>query len=384
MKFQYLAVTNKTNCICEDHFAFNRLLLVNSKIKIFGKNLLYTDENLKIETEYAIHSGCISDLSQFFLNISITLCSNTKSVCEIDIDKLNIIRKIIFANLKQLNSKVSINTLWDDISLYYSCKAYPFIAKIENLMRKFIMEQMFLKFGSEWYEQRMPNEVKDQISKKKDFNKALLFENPLYEADFIHLSQFFFKQYRLADLQKLDNYIRNKKSREDIDMKVLQSFISESNWDRFFSSQLRNIDEKYLSKKWEQLYVLRIKIAHNKDFSKTDFNDVLSLTSDLEEKIFSKLESNPNFEQIYDLELSVQENKNSDILYSMFLNKSNYDRKDLVLTDLDYQFSPKIIKTFNSLLISNLGDLIKNKNEIMQKLSESEKAEIDDFIIING
>jgi len=167
MKFQYLAITESKNCFCEDHFAFNRLLLVNSKVSIISNSLIFKDNNIKIETEYDIFSNDIKELYQKYFNVSVTLKSENKTTNEVDIDRLNIIRKLIATNLRQISSKVSINTLWDDISLYYSNKAYPYIAKIENLMRKLIMDQMLIKFGMNWYDERMPNEVKELISKKR-------------------------------------------------------------------------------------------------------------------------------------------------------------------------------------------------------------------------
>jgi hypothetical protein len=61
-------------------------------------------------------------------------------------------------------------TLWNDVSFYYSQKAYPLIHKIENLMRKLIAYFMLTTIGKEWVTITSPNALERLLIKAKESN----------------------------------------------------------------------------------------------------------------------------------------------------------------------------------------------------------------------
>ena len=68
------------------------------------------------------------------------------------------------------------------------------------------------------------------------------------------------------------------------DLVELKEFIPKSNWDRYFSS-LVDCNDDYLRTRWNDLYALRCKVAHNAIIAKDDYDRLLELCADLKGKI---------------------------------------------------------------------------------------------------
>ncbi len=202
-------------------------------------------------------------------------------------DEKNIEKFVMFlSSLKKILMSIAftaIETIWNDVGLFYSQKSYPLIYEIENLMRMLITKFMILKVGLDWTKQNVPEEVKKSLRTDSKNVKA----NYLYEVDFIQLSHFLFKKY--SDKNINDMYKQIEEASAKLDKEDLSTFIPKSNWFRYFS-ELVDCDDNYILKRWERLYELRCKIAHNIHINKNDFDVIFSLSSEIKIKLEQAIE----------------------------------------------------------------------------------------------
>lgn len=110
--------------------------------------------------------------------------------------------------------------------------------------------------------------------------------NPLYDFDFITINDLLFKDYpsKQIDSSVLKEIQQGKISPDDI-----KSYIPTSNWERYFST-LVECESEYLQKRWKKLYELRNKIAHNKQFTKIDLDEVRKISEEVKSKLTPALD----------------------------------------------------------------------------------------------
>ncbi|MCT4544665.1 MAG: HEPN domain-containing protein [Vallitalea sp.] len=189
---------------------------------------------------------------------------------------------IFLRQFRELFGKLTdkhIETLWDDVNLYYSNKGYPYIYKLENLMRRLISEFMILNIGDKWVKNNIPGEVEKSI---KDTNNKT--NNYLHYVDFIQLGNFMFKKYCNKEYEyvKLIELIDKTDDNSELSIEELKKYVPKSNWERYFSSIIK-CNENYLCKKWDSLYKLRCDIAHNKPFNKNNYQTLEKLYNEVSE-----------------------------------------------------------------------------------------------------
>jgi hypothetical protein len=180
----------------------------------------------------------------------------------------------------------SPETLWDDISFHYSRDSYTLIYRIENLMRKLIANFMLVTVGAEWIVKSAPREIKEAISKSK--RKEYL--NVLHTIDFIQLADFLLRPYSTCIDQDIIMRLRKAETAEELG--ELKSLVPQSNWSRYFSSLVECNDE-YLQKRWNDLYKLRCKVAHNAIVTKTDYDETRRLAEELAAKLEDAIKKLP-------------------------------------------------------------------------------------------
>lgn len=255
---------------CNNIDSFNKLLETNSLLSI-KKDKLYFN---KKEFVYDIFSSDVKDKDQRYFKIK--LSGETDSIIPDFIELLKIVREQTY------RAEGNINILWDDISNYYSIKAYPDINKIENLMRKLLTTFMLTNIGINWTNETLPTEVKSTLKRKHKEESSNT--NLLHETDFIQLADFLFKPYQTQDISSLYKQLKNCKDISELKLDSLREYIPKSNWERYFKEYV-NCEDEYLNKKWSRLYELRCIIAHNNLLSKNDFNEITELVKELEPKI---------------------------------------------------------------------------------------------------
>lgn len=285
MKVEYLVVTQQDGCFCNNETAFNNLLQADTQISIDKSKLKFTQKTKKLEVEYGLETDEIKDKKQRYFHIKLT--AKDENQIELFTSLVRTIRKIV----ERLNSNISINTLWDDISRHYIIEAYPLINEVENVMRKLIQKFMLVNVGMDWVNETMPTDIKKKISEKAEKNNSKNpLEDTLHNADFIQLSGFLFDKRRDKELSQIDNLLLKKDAGDTITFGELsKDFLPISNWDRYFSS-LINYKGNLLEEKWTRLYDLRNKIAHNKNFLKTELDEVKKLSSELVGRLSETIE----------------------------------------------------------------------------------------------
>ncbi|HDX8454704.1 TPA: hypothetical protein RQN21_004309 [Aeromonas hydrophila] len=177
------------------------------------------------------------------------------------------------------NQQGTLTPVFDGISAFYAEKAYPVIHNIENLMRKLYTKFTLMQLGPKWIDS-IPKDVGGTQKYPQNGH------NPLYDFDFITINDLLFKDYpsKQIDSSVLKEIQQGKMSPDDI-----KNYIPTSNWERYFST-LVECESEYLQKRWKQLYELRNKIAHNKQFTKTDLDDVRKISEEVKNKLTPALD----------------------------------------------------------------------------------------------
>jgi len=311
LRVEYLIIVEKKASValfhlCDSIEGFNKLLRTDPDIMVEKGSIKYKQHLI---LGYVITTGIIQGKEQRFFHITLTFDKEEQQI-EQYIDALKALRTIIY------NTDSQPQTLWDDVSTYYSNKAYPLIHKIENLMRKLITYFMFTTIGKEWAIETLPGIVQEAI----DRSKRKQYLDILYQVDFIHLGDFLFKAYETKSIIELYKKLNIAEKLEDLDLKELQSFIPKSNWERYFAS-IVECDDTYLDKQWKKLYELRCKVAHNALVIKKDYDEIVDIINKVEEKLQKAIN---NIDKIYvpqeDIE-QVAENvaSNISLLYGEFI-----------------------------------------------------------------
>ena len=177
------------------------------------------------------------------------------------------------------NQKGTITPVFDGISAYYAEKAYPVVHNIENLMRKLYTKFTLVQLGPKWIDS-IPKDVGG--AQKAPQNGY----NPLYDFDFITISELLFTDY---PSKQIDSTVLKEIKEGKLSSEEIESYIPTSNWERYFT-ELVECESKYLEKRWKQLYELRNKIAHNKQFTKLDLNNMKRVSEEVKGKLLPALD----------------------------------------------------------------------------------------------
>lgn len=264
MRVEYLVTIEITNAFCKTKKSFLNFIQSDSEIHISGGKITYKGDIFGLEV---MEENSPSEKNKIF-HIKIQNDKGEK------INEFSSLLKVL-RNLFHMASKNNIQTLWDDVGFNYSLKCYPIIHEIENMMRKLITKFMLTNVGVGWVETAIPDELKKSRRGKSSSNE----NNYLYDTDFIQLSSFLFDTYRTQDIESLISKIKNHKEKT-IDFDELNGFIPESNWQRYFQKHV-DCDGSYLKSKWEKLYQLRCKVAHNNTFEKSDYDATIEITNSI-------------------------------------------------------------------------------------------------------
>ena len=309
MKIELLLITSSEGSHCTNEDTFNNLLKSNPAISINNKRLTFTDNNKKLIVKYILIVGNIVEKKQIYFHISMTLDSTSDSTREEDIEQFSGLSRAVRKTLALLNSKDNptvIDVIWDDISLEFSLRAYPIIYEIENLLRKLIIKFMVLNVGIDWTKTATPENFK--IS-----DKIQPFQNIIYEADFIQLSNYLFTPYRTVTINQVDGALKSSLGNKKLDINFLKGFLPKSNWERYFEGKVSYRAEQ-LKHEWEELYALRNKIAHNRGLTKADFDKLCVLTEAI------KIPLNEAISELEKGSIEVTEEQKQEILSEVDIN----------------------------------------------------------------
>lgn len=345
MKVEYLVLIDSGSTFCRDSKSFKSFLQSDSEIHISGTKLNFRD----ISVKYELQEGENTEKNHKFFHIR--LIFDGDNVSEFS-DLCRSIRKLL-----NMNANNGVQALWDDISFYYSSHSYPLIYEIENLVRKLITKFMLTNVGLGWIKETVPEDLKKSArAENVDLNT-----NYLYETDFIQLSNFLFDEYRTLDISGLVKKI-SEVNAETVSIKEISEFIPKSNWERYFQSYV-DCEASYLKSRWEKLYKLRCKIAHNNTFTKPDHEQTTKLVEEVKLKILAAIESldkitiNENDrEDLAELVVS-----NSSVVFGTFIQKWKMLESLMVeLLIAENILPPDLSKRDRAMLFKNQEALIKN------------------------
>lgn len=271
VKVEYLIIIDSESELCRDRSSLDNFLQANPDIKINGSKLKYRN----IEVAYEVQEGFTEADNDRYFHVNINFSKEDR------LEEFNVFLKSLRKLLFKASDKEP-QVLWDDVSLFYSEKAYPEIYKIENLMRKLITKFMLTNIGFGWVKDAIPDDLK-----KPRAREVRNGNNFLYDKDFIDLSTFLFDEYRTQDVKELNEKIRSLDAGEDqFTLDDIREFLPKSNWERYFKKHV-GFDGSSLKRSWSKLYLLRCKIAHNNFFTKNDYTEVMDLVSQVKPKIES-------------------------------------------------------------------------------------------------
>lgn len=283
------------------------------------------DDVLEVALSIKVGENPSKDERYFYIEMN---CEDEK-----DIEKFAELSEKIKLNLKKIDfESARINTLWDDVGRYYAIKAYPLINEIENLMRKLISQFMLINVGMEWTNIAMHDDLKEKIQRNNKSIEPLI--DDLHKTDFIHLSDVLFEKYRTLDIEELNRKLSGAEKKSQIDFNEIKGFILKSNWERHFSNKV-DFKEDSLKKKWEMLYKLRNKVAHNRFLTKTDYDQISGLVNTLKPAINSSLN------KLEEIQLKEEEKES---VISSYSSSSSFDSFDVIF-DVEDGYRPKYENT---------------------------------------
>jgi hypothetical protein len=371
LKVEYLVIINTNSSFCNSKKAFNSLLSSIDEISINKNKLVWQ----KIEIDYELQTEEIEKDKQRFFHLKLQ-CNDLSKVDDFS-DLLRSLRDVLYkASNKQFQ------TLWDDLTLYYSNKAYPLIHDIENLMRKLITKFMLTNIGLGWEKGAIPDELKKNSRAKPNDS------NYLYEVDFIQLSDFLFLNYETVDTKTLFDKIKKISDINEISIDDLKEFIPKSNWDRYFAN-IVDCDNNYLKKRWSALYDFRCKVAHNNTFTKYDYEQTINLIDEIKVKLLKAIDNLDKIQISQEDKEIVAENiaSKTNELYGIFINQWKsliHDLFEIINTNREF-IDISLVSQYRSQELNRIRyDLrmilnILSKNKLIDNLNNNELMNLQEF-----
>lgn len=282
MKIEYMLVKGKDD-FCQTVDQFNSLLSSNTRVVLKD----HTFEADHRSVDYSVEMYEVESSKETLFKVTFDVKQEKEE--EEQILALESADNV----LRRINEKIKafqINTIWDDVSMYYVRKLYPAIIEVEALLRQIIYLFMMKNVGSKWLKEQSPEEVKKSIKSILEKNNQSSYPDTdaLIYADFVTLGWFFFSKYSLkSDYQTLIKKFRENENMEAEKLtELLDQYESKSNWDRYFADTIA-VDD--LSDKWNKLYGFRNQVAHTKKITKTDYNAACAIIDELKPAFLQSL-----------------------------------------------------------------------------------------------
>lgn len=208
MKLEYIFI--KT---CDDYYSseesLKNFLSVNKRLSFKQRNsasdILLFDEK---ELSFLLQKNDVEKSDEVIFRLMIEAAGDEIQQVKV-LEELDELLKEIN---KQFGKPFSINTIWNDVSLYYGRKLYPAITEVENKLRKIIYLFMLKTVGSNWIKTNAPEKVQKDIKgviEKNNKNEEDIQEEWLTYADFITLGYFLTVPYALKpDVRGLLNRLK--------------------------------------------------------------------------------------------------------------------------------------------------------------------------------
>ncbi|TQI68594.1 hypothetical protein [Clostridium sp. KNHs216] len=181
---------------------------------------------------------------------------------------LNRVHKLLTKSPKRAG--FLIVTVMDEVSEYYCSKAYPILGRFERKVRELVYDVVLKSFGSQWvHETNLP--------KKSESITDNQIQSGLDELTMFDMEEFLFIEYSPQE----PNSIWSELSAENLQKMLkdeiidhIEAYRPRTLWERLFSDKTEIIDLQDTLKKVRKY---RNAVAHNKEFSLSDFMELKSL-----------------------------------------------------------------------------------------------------------
>jgi DNA-binding CsgD family transcriptional regulator/DNA-binding transcriptional MerR regulator len=278
LKTEFLILVPEGETFCYSKKSFVDFLKVDSLITISGQNILYRrSENGKgiVTAKFRVETDKVKSKQERYFLLAVE-CADQSLIDEFS---------ELCVRIKTIAERISpgltaVNTIWDDVGRIYAEQSYPLINDVENQMRRLIAKFMLITVGMNWCKDAIHPDLFKKIENYEDDEPNL---NDLHKLDFIHLNQVLFEKKRDISLEEVDRLLR-KTNFNDEDKERLLKYVPRSNWEKYFSTLIDEKDSS-LEKKWELLYKLRNKVAHNRHVKKEEFETIKGLSSQIKDVI---------------------------------------------------------------------------------------------------
>lgn len=278
MKTEFLILVPSDESFCNSKRAFIDFLKVDALITVSGQKMAYrkTEKGKElVSVRFRVETDKVQSKKERYFLLALeskddSLLDEFSGLCE---------------RIKTIADRISpgataINTIWDDVGRIYAEKSYPHINEVENLMRRLIAKFMLITVGMNWSKDAIHP---DLFKKIENFEEEEVYLNDLHKLDFIHLKQVLFEKKRDISLEEMDRLLIKTHFNDEDKEKILK-YVPRSNWEKYFSNLIDEKDSS-LEKKWELLYKLRNKVAHNRSVKKEEFEKIKGLSSQIKEII---------------------------------------------------------------------------------------------------
>lgn len=274
---EYLAIVRRADSFCDSAESFERLLQVDSNIKLTGSEIQYQGART---CEMQVAAGEVAGKDQRYFHLHFT-CDDSVTSDHDALARFLSFLKAVRTCVAKLSGETE--TLQDDISAHYGLKAYPYIHEVENLMRRLIAHFMLVNVGREWALESLPGSVADALRNSRRSESAKSYVNVLHTLDFIHLGEFLFNPYPKRPAQELFGKLKEIKTSEEA-ASLHEEYAPQSNWKRYFSG-IVPCNDSYLDSRWKKLYELRCKVAHNNLITAKDLEEIEVLVGEVKPKL---------------------------------------------------------------------------------------------------
>jgi len=269
--FEIACIDSKGHCVAisEENF-LHRLLgngIIWKKPKLNNHKKEIKDEELNLKLT----------LSIIETNPETTKYSFLVKVEGTDTTSLESFRLQLAKHIKEEKFEY-IYILKDDISKELTIQLYPLLYELENSLRKYLTIYFATKFGPKWWDKIATEELTKKVHSRKNnetifskYNDDILVDTRAFLIDFDDLGSIIYRvsagNLKTQDLQKQINDLNPENNDLKNDIIKLKENVK-INIKKYFPK----FEEIDFQKKWEFLYKIRNKIAHNSLFTQKDFN----------------------------------------------------------------------------------------------------------------
>jgi uncharacterized protein with HEPN domain len=281
---EYLVVMKKEKSACDTVDKLKTFLQFDSRIGFTGDLVQFCGERV---CTLGVTTGDVPAKHQRYFHLKF-VGDHDPITNPVELGRFVDFLSALRVSISQLGGE--LEQLRNEVSNFYAQQAYPIIQEVENTMRQLITNFMMVNVGLNWIEGTMPEEVNEAIQKSAKRSDSDEYAdkdnlNILYKLDFKHLGNFLFDPYTQKTATELYRYLAGT---ESVSSEELKLYLPRSNWQRYFADLIR-CEDQFLKIRWNKLYLLRNKVAHNAIMSEQDLIRIRTLADEILPKLKSAL-----------------------------------------------------------------------------------------------